>query len=77
MSVALKQAAPVRAVALGPSDIELERRADGSMLLRSPHPLGPYPAKLTERLDHWARVAPHRTLFAQRSGSSRLILSSS
>ncbi|MGQ0524360.1 MAG: AMP-binding protein, partial [Betaproteobacteria bacterium] len=74
MSAAM-QAARVRAVALGPSDIELERRADGSMLLRSPHPLGPYPAKLTERLEHWARVAPHRTLFAQRSGASWRTLS--
>jgi feruloyl-CoA synthase len=69
MSAAM-QAARTRAVALGPSDIEFERRADGSMLLRSPHPLGPYPAKLTERLEHWARVAPQRTLFAQRSGAS-------
>jgi feruloyl-CoA synthase len=74
MSAAM-QATRVRAVALGPSDVELERRADGSMVLRSPHPLGPYPAKLTERLEHWARVAPHRTLFAQRSGSSWRTLS--
>ena len=39
------------------------------MHLRSPHELGPYPVKLTERLEHWARVAPQRVLFAQRAGT--------
>ncbi|HEU4353419.1 MAG TPA: feruloyl-CoA synthase [Burkholderiales bacterium] len=53
----------------------VERRADRSILLRSPHALGPYPAELTERLEHWARVAPDRVLFAQRSGSSWRTLS--
>jgi feruloyl-CoA synthase len=43
--------------------------------LRSPHALGAYPAKLTERLEHWARVAPERVLFAQRSGASWRVLS--
>jgi feruloyl-CoA synthase len=47
----------------------VERRADRSIVLRSPHPLGSYPAKLTERLEHWARVAPDRVLFAQRAGA--------
>jgi hypothetical protein len=45
---------PVRPVRLGPRDIVVERRADGCVLLRSPHALGPYPRKLTERLDYWA-----------------------
>jgi len=57
---------PVRKVPLGAADVETERRADGSMLLRSPHALGAYPAKLTERLVHWAREAPDRTFIAQR-----------
>jgi feruloyl-CoA synthase len=48
----------------------VERRADGSVVLRSPRPLGEYPRKITERLEHWARVAPERILFAQRSGSA-------
>jgi feruloyl-CoA synthase len=48
----------------------VERRADRSIILRSPHALGPYPAKLTERLEHWARVAPERVLFAERAGAS-------
>ena len=64
-----------RAVRLGPTEVVVERRAGGVIQLRSPHPLGPYPAKLTERLEHWARVAPDRVLFAQRSGSGWRTLS--
>jgi feruloyl-CoA synthase len=59
---------PTRPVRLGPSDIVVERRADGCVLLRSPHPLAPYPRKLTERLVFWAGEAPERVLFAQRDG---------
>ena len=35
----------------------IEQRADGSVVLRSTEPLGPYPAQLTDWLEHWARVA--------------------
>jgi feruloyl-CoA synthase len=63
-------AAPaVRAVRLGPRDVVSERRSDGTILLRSPHPLAPYPAKLTERLEYWAAAAPARTFLAQRTPS--------
>jgi feruloyl-CoA synthase len=55
-----------RPVRLGPRDVVVERRADGTLILRSPHRLGPYPAKLTERLEYWAARAPDRVLFAQR-----------
>jgi len=58
--------APLRKVALGPQDVIVETRADGCLLLRSPQALGPYPNKITERLVHWAEVAPDRILFAQR-----------
>src|SRR5262245_51579640 len=60
---------PMRAVRLGPHDVDLERRRDGTVLLRSPHPLPPYPAKLTERLRHWARTTPERIFLAQRQPS--------
>ena len=59
-------AAPTRKVPLGAADVLSERRADGSILLRSPHPLGAYPARLTERLVHWSREAPERNFIAQR-----------
>ena len=57
---------PIRKVALGPSDTILDRRSDGAILIRSPHALGPYPAKLGERLVHWAREAPERIFLAKR-----------
>src|SRR5215831_13076412 len=58
--------APMRVVRLGPRDVVADRRPDGIIHLRSPHALPPYPAKLTERLEHWAAVAPERTFLAQR-----------
>jgi len=59
-------AARFRPVRLGPSDVVVEQRAGGVLYLRSPHQLGPYPAKVTERLEYWAQRAPDRVLFAQR-----------
>jgi feruloyl-CoA synthase len=59
---------PLRKVALGPRDVLVERRTGDIVHLRSPHALPAYPAKITERLEHWARVAPERVLFAQRQG---------
>src|ERR1700756_2831455 len=61
--------APVRAVRLGPRDVVSERRPDGTIRLRSPHALAPYPAKLPERLQYWAPAAPARTFLAQRAAS--------
>jgi len=55
-----------RDVRLGPSDIVIDRRTDGSILVRSPHPLGKYPEKMTEPLDYWATHASYRTFLAQR-----------
>jgi feruloyl-CoA synthase len=60
---------PTRAVRLGLREVTMERRADGTIHLRSPHKLAPYPAKLTERLEHWARMVPDRTFLAQRHAS--------
>src|SRR3954468_8753706 len=60
-------AAPLRPVRLGPSDVEIERRPDGTLYLRSPHPLERYTDKLTARLEHWAAVAPDRVFLAQRT----------
>ena len=58
-----------RPVRLGPTEVVAERHAGGVIHLRSPHALGPYPRKLTERLEHWAQRAPDRVLFAQRDGA--------
>ena len=58
--------APLRRVPLGRSEVLAERRDDGSIVLRSPHPLGAYPARITERLAHWARETPDHAFIAQR-----------
>jgi feruloyl-CoA synthase len=60
---------PLRPVSLGPPDVVIERRSDGAIVLRSPHPLPAFPQKLTERLVHWAKVAPERVFLAQRDAS--------
>lgn len=59
-------AAPFRKVDIWPPRVEIERRGDGSMLLRSPDALGAYPRRITDRLEHWARAAPDRAFVAQR-----------
>jgi feruloyl-CoA synthase len=60
---------PLRPVKLGLPDVAVERRGDGTILLRSPHKLPPYPQKLTERLIYWADAAPERNFIAQRDAA--------
>ncbi len=57
---------PIRQARLGPCDVIVERKTDGTFYLRSPHPLANYPTNLTQRLDYWAVEAPQRILFAER-----------
>ena len=52
----------------GPPDVIVERRPDGALLARSPHPLGSYPRAATDWLDHWAGVAESRVFLAEREG---------
>ncbi|HKV05066.1 MAG TPA: feruloyl-CoA synthase [Candidatus Acidoferrales bacterium] len=58
----------VRAVRLRTSGASMERRADGAIIIRADEPLENYPRVLTERLVHWANVAPDRHLAAKRRG---------
>jgi feruloyl-CoA synthase len=69
MSAAAHDRAPLRPVKLGPADVAVERRSDGAILMRSPHPLPPYPRMLTERLVHWAKASPERIFLAQRDAA--------
>jgi feruloyl-CoA synthase len=41
---------------------------DGSLRVRHPMELGAYPGRFTDRLQHWATVAPDRVLLASRDG---------
>ena len=43
-----------------PARVEMDRRADGTIVLRSPQTLGPYARCVTEWLVHWAVAAPDR-----------------
>lgn len=63
--------APFRQVPLGPAEIVLQRRDDGTIHLRSPRALGPYPRNLTECLARWARERPKQVLAAQRDAQGR------
>src|SRR5262245_46744006 len=51
-----------------PARVEAERRADGSLVLRSPEPLGAYARCLGEYLEQWAKDRPNLVFLAQRDG---------
>src|SRR3954452_17377755 len=56
-----------RAVRLCAPEVQVDRRADGTLLLKSGRPLPLYPDKLTDRLVHWANAAPDRVFMAERA----------
>lgn len=56
----------VRPVRVARAEAVFDRRPDGTMYLRNPTPLGPYPVSLTDRLREWAERTPDQTLVAQR-----------
>ena len=49
-----------------PADMLFEQAADGTIRARSPHPLGPFPERITDRLEQWATTTPDRTFLAER-----------
>ena len=49
-----------------PQKVEMQRRADGTILLRSPQKLGSYARCVTEWLVQWSDKAPDRTFLAER-----------
>jgi feruloyl-CoA synthase len=59
----------MRPVRIAPIDTVATPLPGGGMHMVSPYPLGPYPEKLTERLDAWAAEAPDRTFLAERDSS--------
>jgi feruloyl-CoA synthase len=58
--------APLRPVPLGPVGVEVERRGDGTLILRSPFTLGSYPLRSGDRLLRWAQERAGQTFLAQR-----------
>jgi len=59
----------VRQVRLRTSGASVVNLADGSILVRPDEALSPYPRVLTDRVTHWAEVAPNRICAAKRSDS--------
>ncbi len=53
-----------------PPEASLEKRADGSMLLRSPHRMGQPARCVTEWLSKWSDAAPERAFLAERKGDA-------
>ena len=64
---------PTRAVRLGRPAYDLERRADGSVLLRARETLRPYPARMTDKLVEGAARHPDRALFVARGADGAWI----
>ena len=55
-------------IAFADPRVDLERRADGIMILRSSYPLGNYPRCIGEHLEKWGRTHPDRLFLAERDG---------
>ena len=68
MQISSPSAAPYRRAHLGDLTPLVERRGDRTLYVRAREGLGAYPARLTDRVLHWASTAPDRTLLAWRSG---------
>jgi feruloyl-CoA synthase len=66
VSVAQDAPPPFRPVDALPPAVDVERRADGTIILRSPYPLGEYPANIVSHLRRWAGEAPDHTFLAER-----------
>ncbi|MGB3336048.1 MAG: feruloyl-CoA synthase [Devosia sp.] len=58
-----------RSVKLWSPVVAWEERANGEFVIWREDPLGPYPAKLNERLVQWANTAPDRVWMADREGT--------
>ena len=52
-----------------PAKVDVEKRADGTILLRSPQKLAPYARCVTEWLSQWSDKAPERVFLAERKGN--------
>ena len=61
---------PLRAISFGNPEVAIERCDDGTIYLRPKAKLRDYPVRITDRLHHWATVAPDRVFMAERDASS-------
>ena len=59
----------MRTARILPADTVITFGDKGTLYAKSPHALGSYPGRITERLEHWAAEAPHRTFLARRDAA--------
>ncbi len=57
---------PFREIPYLPQKLDVERRSDGSVLLRNGQPMRPHPPHMLAPLVYWAANTPDRTWLAQR-----------
>jgi feruloyl-CoA synthase len=55
-----------RAMRYGVTRVQVQTRDDGVQYVLADLPLSNYPTRMTDKLLHWARVAPERTFVARR-----------
>ncbi|MCW1932845.1 feruloyl-CoA synthase [Pararhodobacter zhoushanensis] len=60
---------PLRSVELWNPDVDWERRNDGSILVWQNGKLGDYPARLSDRIKHWAKERPDTPWMAERDAA--------
>jgi feruloyl-CoA synthase len=61
-----QQQARYRPLEFGVTEAELRHGEGGVVYLKARQPLAPYARRMTDRLLHWARMAPDRTFMARR-----------
>ncbi|MGY3585207.1 feruloyl-CoA synthase [Bradyrhizobium sp. USDA 4341] len=66
-SASTASAHPLRPISFGNPDVTVERRDDGTIYLRPKLKFADFPARLTDRLHHWANAEPNRVFMAERA----------
>src|SRR3569833_529254 len=56
----------MRDVRMGPSQVVVDARPDGTLYVKQPLSLGGYPRKVTARLEHWAERTPSHPFMCAR-----------
>ncbi|WP_426440645.1 AMP-binding protein [Bradyrhizobium genosp. P] len=65
------QAAPYKELPFPPVELDVTRRADGAIILRSPRPLTNVARSVCDYLPKWASEAPDRIFLAQRDNTGK------
>ena len=60
----------IRPVHITQIETTVRHGTGGVVYLKSPQALGPYPVRITDRLEHWAAEAPGRAFLAQRDSTA-------